>query len=111
MPYQALWPKEVRPVKPTSRLRPSAAIARQTICEAVFVDRPSACTAKGSSASATAPTRSGRCLGLLRRPIMRGRSFELLDALAEQPARAEHEDEEHQHVHRGFARGGREVDG
>src|SRR5262249_28553325 len=103
MPNQALWPKEVRPVKPTRRLRPSAAIARHTICEAVLVDRLSAFTTNGSSASPKSPIQSARF-------FIRRISFKFLDALAQKAARAEHQDEEHQDVHRGLARGGREVD-
>src|SRR3990172_1770379 len=111
MPNQALWPKEVRPVNPTSMLRPRAAIARHTIWVAVLVLRPSTRTASGSRTSTTAPMASSGNFARVHDAFIRRASFELLDPLAEEPARPEHQDQEHQHVHRGLARRGREMDG
>src|SRR3990172_7418882 len=99
MPNQALWPKEVRPVNPTSMLRPRAAIARHTIWVAVLVLRPSTRMASGGN------------FPRVHDAFIRRASFKLLDPLAEEPARPEHQDQEHQHVHRGLARRGREMDG
>ena len=56
---------------------------------------PSARNQIGSTISASAPIHSGRCLWLDEIDAHSKR----LDALAEQAARAEHQHEEHQHVH------------
>src|SRR5882672_9819810 len=104
MPNQALWPKDVSPVNPTSMLSPSTAMARHTTCVAVLVLRPATRTAKGRAMSAATPIQSIRFFS-------RRISFKLVDTLAEEAARPEHEDEEHQHVHRRLARRRGEVDG
>src|SRR5215475_2559296 len=80
------------------------AMANTTTSIAERSGSPARSSAKGSSASASAATTSGVCswrIGLL----------ELLDALAEQAARAQQQHQRHQQVHGGFAPRRIEVDG
>src|SRR5262245_61266422 len=68
-------------------------MAKTTTSVAEVTPSPSEVSANGKSTRATAAMRRSRACGILHA------SFEALDALAEQAARAHQQDQEHQQIH------------
>src|SRR6187549_67748 len=81
------------------------AMAKITTSVAVVSVSPTSGSTTGSTARDASATANGQYFSRDRIRLL-----ELLDAFAEQAARPEHENQHHQQVHRGFARGRLEID-